>query len=234
MCLSPLLLAVLVCCPPADPPAESVPADEPEIQVVENLNVFLPDGTPAPERLAGTAEESLTLRLEYAPCDLDESIYNRDVLAPEDWRIVGAVADDDAKVANLYIDQEFRSYDYMGYCSVGNLSDVEKVFWISPHPPAEQVAGTHYRWGRIDLPETPGDYRVTITVYPTADDEWLPNVIGQDPLPKSGPGYVIYEGEVAVAPSTHPLRAGATLTTTYVTPESRASILDMLKRAGEN
>jgi hypothetical protein len=231
MCLSPLLLAVFMCCPPAEPIA-----DEAEVQAFSKWHVLNVDGTTATDELAGCAKDGLFLRLEFIPALLaGDELMEREIKPLDEWRIIPKVTDANGNYVSPFFTQDFLDYDCLGYCTTGSLwFDAEEVHWVSPDAPETMDPGWHYRWGYIDLPEAEGEYQLTVTVYPTADSD-VPPPPGQPAIvnPQLGEGFVIYEAIVAVEASTHPMNLGNGTMSFLFDAETRQLTLDALKRVGQ-
>ncbi len=162
--------------------------------MIEEFQLTLENGDPIPEPSSGSAEVGLTFCLTFFPNTELETLGDREVHPPTQWRVMAQLSDENGD--RVYLPDstgEFFSYEYMGSFRKDPLTPNEHVLWISPDPPEEMKEGTEYRWSRVALPEEAGTYHLAVVVYPTAD----PDVLGIQEV--WGEGETIYEGTVEVA-----------------------------------
>jgi hypothetical protein len=184
--------------------------------VVNDFKLTLGNGEPVPEQLKGSAELGLTFCLSFVPNTELETYGDRDVHAPDGWRVMTILTDDDGNQVLLPESTgEFYSYEYMGNFRKDPLTPKEHVLWFSPDAPETMEQGTQYRWCRAPLPEEEGICHLEVVVYPTAD----PYMLGEEP--EWGEGLTIFEAEVEVFPGMSPLHMGYDGEVRRVTPFER-------------
>ncbi len=144
---------------------------------VQDFEVSQSDYTPVPQTLSAPAGSAIDLIVSFRPgTPRTSSLSDRQVRKPNEWRLRAEVLDSGGTqtavepIVSLY--GELHPFDRRG-SEVLNVvgvtdRDAKELLWQSPKPPSA-TDEKRYLWGHVQIPSEPGDHRLVVRLYPTAD-----------------------------------------------------------------
>jgi hypothetical protein len=121
------------------------------------------------------ADRGTTIRIEFVPNSSVEEVSGRVVQPAALWCWVWKVYDQTGNLVRPKRPPRFEHYDVLASLHVLDQelnSGDGQVVWISPEPPGDPPEGGHQLYAALMLPDEPGEYRLSIEAYPTADPWW--------------------------------------------------------------
>ncbi|MBA3312123.1 MAG: hypothetical protein M3552_06770 [Planctomycetota bacterium] len=160
---------------------------------VTGLVVTGGDHEPLPQPLAAPAGDAVDLVVGFRPGTPDTTAFpDRKVRDPEQWRLRAEVLDASGNViASQVIGSMYGELHGFELAGSEQSPKSGEVIWTSPKPVKED--GRTYLWGRRLVPDEPGEYRLVIRLYPTADPRHHREI-----LPEFGPPIDLFETPLVV------------------------------------